>query len=257
MTVGAVCEKGHIREIEAEYDDIEHNPYCRKCGEKIHSLCPNCNSAPIKVDGYTKDDGSHYWRVQEYCHYCGEAYPWGPSRFTEVTREIAEKIPNSQGPTPSGRVYSNPQRDYLQQTKYGSEILDHVEEGDKCYRNRLWHSALTSYIHAFEWTAIAYLEQTTEVDIIEEEQNGNYYNFAGGHNSILAELTEHANLDQKTVSKIESMNRAERRWMAHHKSGQTLQDDVDQIRTRLAEFVETLFPTDEVRDLVEDTENAG
>jgi len=55
-----------------------------------------------------------------------------------------------------------------------------------------------------------------------EEQDGNYYNFAGGQNSILDELTEYAELDQKTVSKIESMNRAERRWMAHHKSGQTL-----------------------------------
>jgi len=50
------------------------------------------------------------------------------------------------------------------------------------------------------------------------------------------------------------MNRAERRWMAHHKSGQTLQDDVDQIRSRLSEFVETLFPTDTVRQHVEDSE---
>lgn len=254
MTVGAVCEDGHIRVIEAEYEDIEHDPYCRECGNRLHSVCPNCNNAPIKLDGYTRDDGSPYWRVQEYCHNCGEAYPWGPSRLMEVTREVAKRLPDPQDSGPNGRVYSNPQRQFLKETKYGSEIISHVREGDQCYRHNLWHSALTCYIHAFEWTAIAYLELTTDVDIIEEEQNGNYYNFAGGKNSILDELTEHAELDQKTISKIESMNRAERRWMAHHKSGQTLQDDVDQIRSRLSELVETLFPTDSVRQHVDDSE---
>ncbi|WP_418284885.1 DUF2321 domain-containing protein [Halorubrum sp. DTA46] len=252
MTVGAVCENSHIRSIEAEYDDIEHDPYCRKCGEPVHSVCPNCNNAPIKVDGYTRDDGSPYWRVQEYCHHCGEAYPWGPSRFTEVTREIAKRLPEPQNSGPNGRIYSNPQGQFLEQTKHGSEIINHVREGDQCYRHRLWHSALTCYIHAFEWAAIAYLEHTTDVDIIAEEQNGNYYNFAGGRNSILDELTEHAEIDQKTVSKIESMNRAERRWMAHHKSGQTLQDDVDQVRSRLTEFIETLFPTETVRETIDE-----
>lgn len=42
--------------------------------------------------------------------------------------------------------------------------------------------------------------------------------------------------------------------MAHHKSGQTIQDDVDQIRSRLSEFVETLFSTDTIRQHVEDSE---
>ena len=253
MTVGAVCENSHIQVIEADFDDIEHDPYCRRCGERLHSVCPNCNNAPIKVDGYNKDDGSTYWKVQEYCHHCGEAYPWGPSRFTEIAREIGKRIPEPQDSGPSGQAYSNPQRRFLEQTKYGSEVIRHVREGDQCYRHSLWHSALTSYIHAFEWTAITYLENSTGIDIIEREQNGNYYNFAGGQNSILDELTEHAELDQKTVSKIESMNRAERRWMAHHKSGQTLQDDVDQVRTRLSELIETLFPTDTIRELTEDS----
>jgi|AntDeeMinimDraft_5_1070356.scaffolds.fasta_scaffold03017_3 hypothetical protein len=254
MTVGAVCENNHIQSIEAEHDDIEHDPYCRRCGEQVHNLCPNCNSAPIKVDGYTRDDGSPYWRVQEYCHYCGEAYPWGPSRLTEVTREIAKRLPEPKDSGPSGRVYSNPQQQFLEQTKYGLEIINHVREGDQCYRHNLWHSALTCYIHALEWSAITYLEHKADVDVIVEEQDGNYYNFAGGQNSILDELTEYAELDQKTVSKIESMNRAERRWMAHHKSGQTLQDDVDQVRTRLSEFIETLFPTDTIRKIIDESE---
>lgn len=254
MVVGAVCEDGHIRVIEAEYEDIEHDPYCRKCGNRLHSVCPNCNNATIKLDGYTREDGSPYWRVQEYCHNCGKAYPWGPSRFTEVTREIAKRLPEPKDTGPSGLVYTNPQQKFLEQTKYGPEIIKHVREGDQCYRNKLWHSALTSYIHGYEWTAIAYLKSSTDVDIIEQERSGNYYNFAGGRNSILDELTEYAEIDQMTVSKIESMNRAERRWMAHHKSGETLQDDVDQIRTRLGEFIEKLFPTDTVRQHGEDSE---
>lgn len=107
MTVGAVCENGHIRAIEAEHSDIEHDPYCRKCGNRIHSVCPNCKRVAIKLDGYTRENGSPFWRVQEYCHNCGEAYPWGPSRFTEVTREIAKRLPEPQNVGPNGQVCSN------------------------------------------------------------------------------------------------------------------------------------------------------
>ncbi|MCU4753412.1 hypothetical protein OB919_15720 [Halobacteria archaeon AArc-curdl1] len=125
--------------------------------------------------------------------------------------------------------------------KYGEEVVNHVREGDKCYKNRLWQSALAAYIHAFEWASIAYLEEEAGLDIIERERDGVYYNFAGGRHSLLDELTSHVEIDQKTLSKIQSMNRAERRWMAHHKSGNTLQKEVDALRARLNQFLKTLF----------------
>jgi len=99
------------------------------------------------------------------------------------------------------------------------------------------------YVHAYEWTIIAYLEHSEDVNIIEREQKGQdvYYSLAGRSPSLLDELTNHLNLDQKMISRIEGMNRAERRWMAHHKSGETLQQEVDAIRARLATLLGVLF----------------
>lgn len=129
----------------------------------------------------------------------------------------------------------------LAETKYGSEVVNHLSEGDECMRNDLLHPALSSYIHAIEWAAIAYLEDNCEIDIIEREKDGNLYNFAKGGNTVVSELKSNATIDQKTVSKIESMNGAERRWMAHHKSGEVLESEVIAVRERLLELLRQLF----------------
>ncbi|WP_276246171.1 hypothetical protein [Haladaptatus sp. YSMS36] len=102
---------------------------------------------------------------------------------------------------------------------------------------------MVMYIHAYEWLVIAYLEDREDVDIIDREQSGQevYYSLAGRSPSLMDELTNHVNLDQKMISRIESMNRAERRWMAHHKSGETLKQDVDAVRARLAKLLGSLF----------------
>lgn len=250
--VGVVCENGHIRDVAKDFEELLERAFCRSCGGELHQVCPNCQNAPIFTDNRSRDDGSHYWYVAEYCHECGEAFPWGPSRLKEVVQEIEKRIPESQSNGPAGNVCSTSQQQYLEQLVYGSEVFNHIQEGDRCYKYNLWHSALTSYIHGFEWAAIAYLEHEQDIDIIQKEQDGVYYNFAGGQKSILDELTYHAEIDQKTSSKIKSMNRAERRWMAHHKSGETLQDEVDAIRARLSKFIDTLFPETIVQTQIED-----
>jgi hypothetical protein len=132
-------------------------------------------------------------------------------------------------------------RTVLTEIKWGDEVINHIKDGDKCYNNRLWHPALVSYIHAFEWSAISYLAYAENFDVIDEERRGNYYNFAGGQNNLLDKLTEHVDIDQKTISRLRGMNQAERRWMAHHKSGKVLQDDVDALRSRLKAFIELLY----------------
>ena len=68
-----------------------------------------------------------------------------------------------------------------------------------------------------------------------------YYNLAGGHHSLLDEVTNHVSLDQKLVSTVKRSNQAERRWMAHHKSGETLAYDVMSLRSRLETILEELF----------------
>ncbi|MFY4816540.1 hypothetical protein ACOJIV_28295, partial [Haloarcula sp. AONF1] len=128
----------------------------------------------------------------------------------------------------------------LSELQYGHEIIEHAQDADICREQELLHLAISSYIHAIEWTAITYLNQNG-LDIVENEKNGNYYNFAGGNNSMLDELKETADIDQKMITQLESMNRAERRWMAHHKSGKILPEEVEAIRARFNSLVELLF----------------
>jgi hypothetical protein len=166
------------------------------------------------------------------------------SSYVETRTKSPYAIPDSElDPVIDGSFHSS-----IVDKKYGHEIIKHVEDGDACLTQGILQPALGSYIHAIEWGAITYLESEAGVDIIEDEKNGQYYNFAKGNRSILEELTDHVEIDQKTVSKIKSMNSAERRWMAHHKSGETLPDEVKAVRARLGTFLKTLFKSDTGED---------
>lgn len=129
----------------------------------------------------------------------------------------------------------------LQNSQYGAEVIDHIRDGDACLDSGIYQPALGSYIHAIEWAFIAYLESEAGVDIIQKEQQGIRYNFAGGQHNLLSEVKNHVTLDQKTESAIKSMNQGERRWMAHHKSGKTLPSEVETVRSRLEIILDELF----------------
>lgn len=129
----------------------------------------------------------------------------------------------------------------LSKAEYGKEVLDHISDGDECLNQELLHPAMTSYIHAIEWTIISYLISAEGIDVIEQEKNGQLYSFAKGRNSLLDELMDNTTIDQKTISRIEGMNRAERRWAAHHKSGDVLQKEVEAVKSRLLTLLEQLF----------------
>jgi hypothetical protein len=130
----------------------------------------------------------------------------------------------------------------LSKSRHGDEVIKQIEDGDACVMNDLLQPALGSYIHAVEWAFIAYLESKQGLDIIQkEQQGGTYYNLAGGHHSLLEEVQKHVDLDQKVVDSITTINQAERRWMAHHKSGRTLSYDALGLRSRLRTILEELF----------------
>ena len=159
------------------------------------------------------------------------------NRFIEVLESIEEGLVPNQEPEPTLSQEILPT---LEETKYGNEVLEHAQEGDICLEKNLHHLALSSYIHAIEWAAIAYLTEKG-IDIIAEEKSGNLYYFAGGENNLLDTLRTEADVDQKTISQLESMNRAERRWMAHHKTGEVLPEEIDAVRARLQSLVNSLF----------------
>jgi len=160
-------------------------------------------------------------------------------KLQDFTRKVANEFEERE------EVNIDPLKDTLrkniQEGKYGNEVLDHLDDGDQCLKSGLLHPALSSYIHAIEWGAITTLSDDGIVDIIEQEKDGDYYYFAKGGKNILSIIEESYDIDQKTVERIESMNRAERRWMAHHKSGEVLEDEVLAVRSRLVTFLDQLF----------------
>lgn len=242
----AVCSNKHLQAAENDPEDLTSGRYCQDCGGEIHYTCPNCSGeeAFLRIDIHRREDGSKYWTIPDHCHRCGESYPWVDAKWKRKIKSVANDLANADTkPSPSGIVLTQERRKAIEETEYGMEVIEHVRDGDRCYKNRLWHPAMVMYIHAYEWSIIAYLEDRENVNIIDREQKGQevYYSLAGRSPSLMDELTKHTNLDQKTVSRIESMNRAERRWMAHHKSGETLQQEVDAVRARLATLLGTLF----------------
>jgi len=243
-----VCEDEHVLSSGDEFEDLVDINHCHHCGSPVYRVCPNCESAPIYAWVRSYEDGSKEWTVAEYCFVCSEPYPWGPGRVGRAIRKIDKKLADLQSPrpTPKRTILTHSRQEALQDTKYGDEVISHIQEGDRCYENRLWQPALGSYIHALEWAAIAYLEAEADVDVIEREREGIYYNLAGGKHNLLDELTNEVELDQKTISQIRGINQGERRWMAHHKTGETLQDEVDVIRARLGTFLGTLFDNEMV-----------
>lgn len=238
---GAVCNNGHVRDTKDSAEDLIDAGYCEKCGTELHRSCPNC-AYPIPVRRWEREDGTYTkWKKMGYCRNCGNAFPWGPGRVGDFFRKHLSSPSSDTSPRPDGKIFTSPIRTYLNETKYGIEVIKHITDGDKCYRNSLWFPALTMYIHAIEWSAIAYLEAEAYHDVIEKERDGVRYYLASGQHNLIDGLNEHVEVDQKTLSQIAHLNRIERRWVAHHKSGETYKDDVDAVRARLNNLVSTLF----------------
>lgn len=136
-------------------------------------------------------------------------------------------------------VIHDGEREVIERLPYGKYILLYSDEGDKCMKYSLYHSALSCYIHAIEWCIISYLKSEDELDVIEQEmEESNYYNF---HN-LVEELQEHsASVSQKTLDKMEEMNKSERRWIAHHKTGTITSDDVQGVKNILQKLIDDII----------------
>lgn len=242
--VGGVCNEGHIIAVANSIEGLVTDSYCQNCGGPIHHVCPNCEDqyTEIRVYRRERDDGSEYWTKPDNCHNCGSTYPWAETSFKEkVGKAMQQAFSPPPGPRPNEILLSESRRNYLKELRYGPEIIEHIRLGDKCYKESLWRPALSMYIHGYEWAAIAYLEEYGDLDVVERERDGEYYTLAGREPTLINELREYVDIDQITLSRINNMNRAERRWMAHHKSGTILQEEVDAVRSRLGAFMEALY----------------
>lgn len=129
-------------------------------------------------------------------------------------------------------------RDALRETAYGRTAIQYIDEGDKCFQRENLHAALSCYIHAIEWTIIGYLDRTDDIDVIEHEQAESdvYY----GYQNLVDKIRNDTPTSQRTMSFLDKLNGAERRWIAHHKSGDTVESDVDNVRERLFVLIDEL-----------------
>jgi hypothetical protein len=128
-------------------------------------------------------------------------------------------------------------RDVLSKLKYGKTVLQYLNEGDACLQRGLLNSSLNCYILCIEWTIITHLLRKEGRDIIEEEKEGSgkyYYQLVG-------ELENDDKVSQKTYERLDNLNSVERRWMAHHKSGELAETDVRNVRDRMEILIRELF----------------
>jgi len=136
-------------------------------------------------------------------------------------------------------VLASEYRDLLQETKYGRTALQYIDEGDMSFKQSHLNAALSCYIHAIEWTIIDYLERTGDKDVIEQEKGNSDVLYK--YSNLVDGIRHDTPASQRTVSYLEKLNGAERRWIAHHKDGNTLKTDVDNVRERLLVLIHELY----------------
>lgn len=84
------------------------------------------------------------------------------------------------------------------------------------------HPALNSFLHAIEWTLIAGLKVKGK-DVIEEEgKSGRDYYL----NELIKEARAQNIISDKVRDRLIVFNKSHRRWTAHHKTGEVVEEDI-------------------------------
>lgn len=126
----------------------------------------------------------------------------------------------------------------LEQHEYGRNAIQYLNEGDQCLQHRLFHAALSCYIQAIEWVILYYKITVEDVDLVEEQRKDDkYYNF----DHLVQKIVQGTPVKQKTLGKLKNINTAERRWAAHHKTGEITRVDVENVRSTLFRLIEDLI----------------
>lgn len=75
--VAQICLNGHVVNDSAKSNPKRNENYCRKCGAKTITACPNCNH---EIRGYYHVPGvvsaGFEFPAPRFCSSCGKPYPW-------------------------------------------------------------------------------------------------------------------------------------------------------------------------------------
>ena len=86
-----ICEGGHVIINDIEFLPQKMSKFCKKCGKPTMKQCKKC-STNIRGRFYVRDSKrlSRY-HIPNFCHDCGQSYPWTQSRLQAV-KELANEI---------------------------------------------------------------------------------------------------------------------------------------------------------------------
>lgn len=138
--------------------------------------------------------------------------------------------------TSKGKIVHASQFESLKNYEYGDKILGYIKDEIKCQKYSLLDPAINSFLHAIEWSLIVKLN-AGGIDIIQQERKEEkaYY---------LKELTDIVHkkgwISDKMRDRLLEFNKRERRWTAHHKTGDTIMEDLTYLRRLFEKLIEEL-----------------
>lgn len=93
--VSQVCLNGHELTDRIDENPEKESRCCPTCGERTIFACLHCAS-PIRGEyeslGFDPDYGRGTTPVPNYCHACGNPYPW-TNRHKETARKMVDDLP--------------------------------------------------------------------------------------------------------------------------------------------------------------------
>ena len=86
-----VCPNGHHTTASVETSPERRSRFCPKCGEATFTKCEKCEG---RIRGHYYVPGVvafSKWTPPNYCHDCGQPYPWTTLRLT-TAKAMADEI---------------------------------------------------------------------------------------------------------------------------------------------------------------------
>jgi len=84
-----VCMNGHLITPYCESDPSEMKNFCPKCGSKTITQCLKCNTEILGKRHYPGVIGTRPKKPADYCHSCGNPYPW-TEKAMEAVKELID-----------------------------------------------------------------------------------------------------------------------------------------------------------------------
>lgn len=88
-----ICLNGHIVNSATETFSHLNREFCKECGAKAITECPNCKS---KIEGQIDPKGEwdyFPYDVPSYCPKCGNPYPWIKTKI-QAAHDLAQELEN-------------------------------------------------------------------------------------------------------------------------------------------------------------------